>query len=444
MNLLEQHQEAMNFSFLAKQERSKGNEDAALDLFMKAANLETKLADYYLDKPEYEPTRSIIIRSAAFLNLKAGVFEIAEKFIFWGIVNSKDVLIKDQLYEALELCIAFRNSNKERLSGNLDYLYKLKQKSISYIIEPKTKEYSNAITLEMLSDFSLNYTKSLKAFSRHKFRNYFQSNFNIPDDEEKSIKAFQELVNPLITSAGIGSFVFSIASDFLPRIGENEKITTLKSNVLINYHQDIFVKDFTKENIMEFKSRYSDEEIEQIFRPIFNLRSSRSSYKISYYDRESFSRNYLNKTKNSQRTELLPVRKVNADDIGRLENIISHNRTTIGGSFIRNIILRQELKTYSFDFRTSLIEPKENSPLILNNEITINVGFDSEVGFVFSLEDLPIEVSSIVFHDGLIKFYTELYFLFRNLASKVEKNDDEQQHWAIVKSLLQNPSALLE
>src|SRR5688572_22799551 len=109
MKPIELHEKAMEYSFKAKIARDARKEDEALEYYENAAKLETQAAEYYFDKIKLEPTRSIIIRSAAFLNLKAGFIDNAEKFIFWGIVNTKDKLVREQLYDALQICIAYKN-----------------------------------------------------------------------------------------------------------------------------------------------------------------------------------------------------------------------------------------------------------------------------------------------------------------------------------------------
>jgi uncharacterized protein (DUF2267 family) len=442
MNLAQQHQEAMSISFLAKQEREKGEEDKAIELYLRAADLESQVADYYFDKPDLEPTRSILIRSAAFLNLKAGIIERAEKFIFWGLVNILDAKVKEQLYEALELCVAYRGLGRNEISGNVDYIYKLRQKSVFYTIEPKNREYSGAVTLEMISDFSTNFTKSLKAYSKNRFKNFFRDRFKSEDAEEAAADYFQDKINPLITNAGFGSFKFAVAADFLSRVGENEELTKLKSNILIRYHDDVFRKELTEENIKLFKSEFPDYDIEQIFRPLFNIRSNKADYKVAYYDRESLELHYVSKTKNSQKSELLPVKVLNSEDIGKLESTIAHTRTTAKGTYSRSVILKQELKSYSFDHKTNLIEPKGSHPIILNQEIIISVGFNSQVGFTFSFDDLPVEVSAIVFADGLSEFYNHFISLIRELRSKENRTEVEEQYWSVIKKLVENPDLI--
>ena len=91
------HQEAMDFSFKAKQALEQGNYTAAFDLYIEAASLESQVAEFYFDKPELEPTRSVVIRSAAYLNIKAGQIEpkenapliLTEEILLNAIFNSE-------------------------------------------------------------------------------------------------------------------------------------------------------------------------------------------------------------------------------------------------------------------------------------------------------------------------------------------------------------------
>lgn len=87
----------MELSFQAKTALDLQNYQDAFEKYKEAAKLEGEVADFYLDKEDLEPTRSIIIRSAAILNLKAGLIDEAQRFIFFGLMNLKDTNIKEQL-----------------------------------------------------------------------------------------------------------------------------------------------------------------------------------------------------------------------------------------------------------------------------------------------------------------------------------------------------------
>lgn len=437
MKPLELHELAMHHSFLAKQARNLQQEDRALENYTLAAELETQAAEYYIDKPEMEPTRSILIRSAAFLNLKAGMTEYAEKYIFWGIVNAPSEEIRNQLYEALELCLSLKKLDRTVISGSVDYIYKLRQRSLHYSIEPPDQVYGSAVTLDMVSEFAENYTKSFEAFSKSEFRDFFSSEYEDKEKQETDATAFSDLMKPLITSAAFGSFKFSIACDFLQRYGESEKFALLKSNVLTQYHNNVFIKEYSDSNIEYFKSHFSSDEINDIFRPLFNIKSKRAPYKVAYYDRESLKKVYLPVARNREKKKLLPKRTPEKEEIGFLESIITHNR----GSK-KNVILKQKMKSSAFDYPTNLIEPKGYQSIILTEEILINVEFNSESGFTLSFEELDLEVTDVIFLEALNKFYIEFLELVITLNLKSERNDVEIGQWAIIKRLIGNPEGI--
>jgi hypothetical protein len=116
------HQEAMDYSFKARQALEHGEYASAFDLYSKAAELESQVAEFYFDKPDLEPTRSVIIRSAAFLNIKAGMVENAKRFIYFGLLNSKDEQILSQLNNALELAVSLGQMTNDVASREFNYL----------------------------------------------------------------------------------------------------------------------------------------------------------------------------------------------------------------------------------------------------------------------------------------------------------------------------------
>jgi len=156
------HQQAMDYSFKAKQAASENQHNLSFELFCKAAELESKVAKFYFEKTDLEPTRSILIRSAAFLNLKAGLIDKAQEFIFFGLLNLNDEVIKSQLNDALEISISLKNMSPYNASNEYNYLNLLRQKSIHYVLEPSNTVFGGSVSLEMVRDFSNNFLKSLK------------------------------------------------------------------------------------------------------------------------------------------------------------------------------------------------------------------------------------------------------------------------------------------
>jgi hypothetical protein len=434
------HQQAMDLSFKAKQSLEDNKYGVAFELFKEAAELESQVAEFYFDKPELEPTRSIIIRSAAFLNLKAGYIDNAQRFIFFGLLNIVDEQIRNQLNDALELAVSLRNLNPERASNEFNYLNLLRQRSVQYSLEPTDPAFGRSVSLEMLRDFTESYLKSLKAYAISKYKRIEK----ITDEIESSvIRGLEKIVNPLITQSSYGSFKFSIANDYLTRTGEPEKLVEFKANIVPKYHNEIFINPLTDEGIEIIKGNYSENEINDIFRPLFKIKSNNTPYKIGYIDSENLYKNYVGRIVNKQKKQLITIKQLSEEDIGELESSIIHKRS-LGGKITKETILKEHLKSYSHEFVTRQIEPKNKPPLIFNDDIIISVNFNSDSGFAFAFEDMQIEYLDTEFHRGLTGFYMIFYERVIYLINKNEKERSEKEHkdYEVISRLIGNPDAL--
>ena len=140
------HQQAMEFSFKAKQALQEGNYSLSFELYNQAANLESIVAEFYFDKPELEPTRSVVVRSAAFLNLKAGLIEKAQKFIFFGLLNTTDELIKKAVRHLLKIEVG--NINIKALKGKYKGYFRIRKGRIRFIF----KIVNDVVTLVLIDN----------------------------------------------------------------------------------------------------------------------------------------------------------------------------------------------------------------------------------------------------------------------------------------------------
>ncbi|MFW6046684.1 MAG: hypothetical protein ACOCP4_02695 [Candidatus Woesearchaeota archaeon] len=433
------HNQAMEKSLEAKEALIEGRYSDAFELYKDAADLESKVADFYLSRSDLEPTRSLIIRSAAFLNLKSGNIDNAQRFILFGLLNLKDKLIKKQLDDALELLVSLKNIPDNQYSNEYNYINLLRFRSVHYTIEPIEPTFGSSITLETIQDFSSQYLKSIKAYARSKYKKIKDVDEELEDSIKKEL---DKRINPLITSSAYGSFRFSIANDFVAREGEENELVKLKSNIVSFYHNEIFTNPLTDNEIEKIKNSYSESDIDAIFRPLSKIKSNRNPYKIGYYDSESMDKRYVKKIVNNQRRKLFPSKEISQKDIGELESLIKHKRRSKDGTITKKTIIREELKTYEYDLKISKIEPRDKPLIILSEEILINIHFDSQTGFKFTFEDLEIEHSSSEFHKGLEEFYSKFYEKIMTLANKENKTEKEQREWEVVKGLINNPDAL--
>jgi hypothetical protein len=439
MSIREIHKKAMDFSFKAKQSISELNFSDATKFYTLAAEAESEVADFYMDKIELEPTRSIMIRSAAFLNLKAGKIQDAQKYILFGILNTSDLQIKEQLQNALEISASYGGMSPDIISKDYNYINVLRQQSTHYIIEPSNIHFGKAVTLDMLNNFSNNYLKSIKSYARSKFKEITNESLN-----EKDFKVIDEIINPLITNTAYGSFKFSVANDFIKRIGESDELQKLKTNIVEKYHKDIFINPLTDEDIKMIKESYDEDEINDIFRPIAKIKATNSSYKVGYYDTENYKKIYVEKIINKQRKKLLPVKKISKDQIGELESLIVHKRSSETGKISSKTILKEHLKSYEFEITINKIEPKNKSIIYLNNEIIINILFTSDFGFKFTFDDINIGFSSIDYNEGLQGFHDRLYDRIIKLINIKTLSDNDKKDFDIINGLIGNLNALLK
>jgi hypothetical protein len=429
----------MDYSFRAREALEQGFNAKAFDLYIKAAELESSVAEFYFDKPDLEPTRSIIIRSAAFLNIKAGLIDNAKKFIFFGLLNIKDEQIIAQLNNALELAVALGNLPSDAVNREFKYLNLLRQRSVHYSIERAYSGFGGSVSLEIIKDFSDDYLKSLKAYAVSKFKKILQFKDEI---EESLIKEIEKLINPLVTGSAYGSFKFSIANDFFSREGENEDVLELKANIVAKYHNEIFINPLTDEDINVIKNNFSEEEVNNIFRPLTKIKSANAPYKIGYYDSENFDKKFVDKIINKQRKKLLTVKPITEEDIGELESLITHKRSTTSGKVHTTTIFKQQMKSAELNFKTNQIEPSNFSSLILNEEIIIDIHFDSMTGFTFSYPDFRVEATEIEYYKALKSFYNSFYIKLKYLANNEPKTVDEQRDWDVGNKLIGNPAIL--
>ncbi len=433
------HQEAMDYSFQAKMILAEGNYDTAQYLFSKAAELESQVAEFYFDKPELEPTRSIVIRSAAFLNLKAGQIEAAQKFIFFGLLNSKDPLIKSQLNDALELSMSFRGLSSEAASSEYNYLNILRLRSINYVMEPSLPAYGHSVSLQMISEFTENYLKSLRAYAISKYKIIVNGAVQLLEAIEKEV---DKIINPLVTNSAYGSFKFSIANDFLSRDGEEKEILELKTTIISNYHNEIFINPLSDDDIKNIKKKYHDDDVNEIFRPLSKIKSSNSSYKLAYYDPETYFKVYAPKIVNKQKKQLITVKPISQEDIGELEDSIVHKRTSQTGKISKTTIFKKQLRSYEADVKVNQIEPKGQASIILSEDILVNMNFDSNKGFTFSFADFNVEYTDTEYQSAYSGFQVAFYNKLIRLINSPDLINQDLRDWENIRKLIGNPDVL--
>lgn len=429
----------MNFSFKAKQALIEGKFTLSQEMYQNAAQLENEVVELYIDSPDLEPTRSIILRSAVFLNLKAGETEKAKILAMRALLSVNNKEIKEQLNDALELAISLKNQDNNLTSNSFLYLKQLRQHSINYILEPSTPYYGTSVSLKSLRDFSDGYLKSLNTFSEINYRK------NISPINGSLGKLSEKLIEPLITQSAYGSFRFSVANDFIKRGDESPEEVEFKSNILHKYHEEIFTNPLTGNDIEIVKTKYTADEVSAIFRPLAKINSYNSKFIIGYYDSESFQKKYIKRIIHEQRKRLITINEISIDEIGELESLVIHKYSTQSGKTLKTTISSEKLTYYEKEIILDQIESAAHNPILLNESIIVEVIFDSNIGFTFSFSDLQIQNTDIKYQRGLQEFQNKVFERILNLLEKSPEklSDDEIQQNMLIKKIINNPAALL-
>lgn len=96
------HQQAMSFCDRAVSARAEGNHEQSLVEFERAFELERDAARSVADDVDFEPSRSILLRSAASLALECGRHREAEELIARALAGSPPAEIAEELRDLLE------------------------------------------------------------------------------------------------------------------------------------------------------------------------------------------------------------------------------------------------------------------------------------------------------------------------------------------------------
>lgn len=102
MNTVELHREAMGLVDAALVARQHGEEKKYLALMRRALEQEAAAADQLADSREFEPTRSVLHRSAASIAVDCGDLPLAEKLICRGLLGNPPGEIAEELRDLLE------------------------------------------------------------------------------------------------------------------------------------------------------------------------------------------------------------------------------------------------------------------------------------------------------------------------------------------------------
>jgi hypothetical protein len=103
----ELHNESMDIAELAQLEQLKKNSQIAKEMFREALKLEALAAEKFVNQFDYQPTRSVLYRSAASLAVNCGEYEYAKKLALEGLMGTAPNEIKEEIRDILKECKKF-------------------------------------------------------------------------------------------------------------------------------------------------------------------------------------------------------------------------------------------------------------------------------------------------------------------------------------------------
>ena len=131
------HRQAMERTDLALAARQKGETGQALLHFREAYDLESKAAAFLANDFNAEPTRSVLLRSAAALALDCNLLPEAEKLICTALIGQPPLEIAEELRDLLEQVYFQRHLDLRGISlSNEELQMSIAGKEISYGISP--------------------------------------------------------------------------------------------------------------------------------------------------------------------------------------------------------------------------------------------------------------------------------------------------------------------
>lgn len=96
------HRKAMELADNADRSLRRGDDDRAAELLRNALELERRAAELVEMQSDNEPTRSVLLRSAASLALQCGEYREAERLIATALAGSPPPEICEELRDLLE------------------------------------------------------------------------------------------------------------------------------------------------------------------------------------------------------------------------------------------------------------------------------------------------------------------------------------------------------
>jgi hypothetical protein len=283
------HREAIGFSRRASFALENGDSTEYLQLAAKAFELEREAAMELIQEFDAEPTRSVLLRSAATLAYNIGNYTESQTLIYFALAGRPYYEIEEELQALLENTKNAIETDAPKTVGLQNaYIENLREHAVNIRLEPSEQRYSHAIVIDYIADFLKNIQNCFSNFSEVNFRKNFQ--FDDFPDFDKTLNIFKKDTRVLCVGLRFKSFGASVAVDTTLqnyRDIVSPKFKEFKSTLFDLFKAEILMADFNSSSYQEaMETKYSGVQRSRIFSPIIESIKEKAKYRVSIVDKD--------------------------------------------------------------------------------------------------------------------------------------------------------------
>jgi hypothetical protein len=285
---LDLHNEAMSYAFLADNAKRKDDFIEYLALIKKAFALDKEASLMLKDNLGAEPTRSVLLRSAATLAVQCGEYDEAIQLVAYGLIGNPGAELKAELMDILNEVTLEQEGSQEQLRNSNAYLQFLRNKAINIKIDTKPNAfYSRAVEVDAVLTALRNFKTSILNYIEVSFKKTFQ--VNDFDDFGNTLSLIKKGFNPLLVNLSFKSFSASICvDDVVMSKNYRQSILAWKDEHLFErFKEDVIDIDYNSvTNLKYLTDKFTPEERHLIYNPIIDTVKNISKYRIHITDKD--------------------------------------------------------------------------------------------------------------------------------------------------------------
>lgn len=432
MNPRSLHIEAMNLLSEAELALKIGDGNQYQSLCEKALEKEHQAAQYYIGSPELEPTRSVVLKSAASIAYRLGQYEIAERYLDLALAGNLPSAIKEEIMAMIGKIRKASYFADEELSTDViftnGYLDLLRSNAINFKIEPKERhKYAHAVVLDQIIDFLKNIQSAYQRYSDVLFSKNFSE---ILGDRLQTLATQFRKENKFLT-VGLEwkSFGISVAVDnkiMHHRDFSGDYYYRFKDGLFKKFTQEIVYGDFNNNQYLaELSNTYTEEERLHIFSPLVESLKPTSQYTVSIVD--STFDNVIRQMPKLEKKALsvLKPRSNNTEILEPPIELIKRIQVATGSGKTLEEIQVEKLKYAEFDVPLSDFH-KGNKVLYFKENYEVQIIWEDQ-SFKISDDFLGVYTSSKSFKECIELYKEKVYDDFVMLISLGDRSQFEDE-----------------